>query len=293
MYNGVLNIDKPAGMTSHDVVDRVRRIARIKRVGHAGTLDPDATGVLLVCLGPSTRIVDLITEGEKRYRCVLELGTETDTEDASGNVTAEADASVVTEADLRSATVPFFGDILQIPPMVSAVHHEGKRLYELARQGVVVERKPRPVTVHAIDVADFVPGRRAQATLDVHCGKGTYIRTLCFDIGRALGVGGHMASLRRTAVGVFTADTALPLDALTPENIGDALVPPSQALAHLQVLQLCDPADVKAVRTGRAMAWAGADGSIVRITDGDSDLVALGRASGGSLQPYIVLKGLS
>jgi len=289
--NGVLNIDKPAGMTSHDVVARVRRIAKLKRVGHSGTLDPDATGVLVVCLGPATRLADLLADAGKKYRCKLVLGAETDTEDASGTVTSEADASRVTEADFRAVLPRFTGDIMQIPPMVSAVHHEGKRLYELARAGITVERQPRPVTIDSLELIDFQAGPRASAILDIGCSKGTYVRTLCSDIGRALDVGGHMGSLRRTAVGVFTDDKAVALDTLDIDIIAANLVPPSRAL-DLPRAVLTDDARVDDIRHGRAVPAVDIDeGTVVQVIDAAGDLLALARAVEGKLRPYKVFNG--
>lgn len=288
--NGVLNIDKPAGMTSHDVVGRVRRIARLKRVGHSGTLDPDATGVLVVCLGAATRIADLLADAGKRYRCRLVLGAETTTEDGSGVVTAELDASHLTENDLRAVLPMFTGEIMQTPPMVSAVHHEGKRLYELARAGVTVERAARPVTIDSLRLIDFEEGPRASATLEVGCGKGTYIRTLCADLGRALGVGGHMGALRRTAVGRFTDTDATPLDSLDEIAILNKLVPAAEALA-LPRSVLIDPARIDDIRHGRSIAGGEQDGAIVLLVDAAGDLLALAKASEGRLRPYKVFAG--
>ncbi len=187
--NGVLNIDKPAGMTSHDVVARVRRLAHLKRVGHAGTLDPDATGVLLVCLGAATRIADYLADEGKEYRATLALGATTTTEDASGEVLTRTDAGHLGERDLAEILPRFVGDVSQTPPMVSAVHHEGRRLYELAREGITVERAARTIHIDSIQLRDFTPGEAAVATLDIACGKGTYIRTLYADLGAVLGVG--------------------------------------------------------------------------------------------------------
>ena len=289
--NGVLNIDKPAGMTSHDVVGRVRRIAKQKRVGHSGTLDPDATGVLVVCLGTATRIADLLADAGKRYRCKLVLGAETDTEDASGTVTAETDASAVVEADLRAVLPVFTGDIMQVPPMVSAVHHEGKRLYELARAGITVERQARPVTIDMLHLIEFQPGPRASAILEIACSKGTYIRTLCSDIGRSLGVGGHMGSLRRTAVGVFTDDAAVPLDTLDADVLAASLVPPAQALDLPRVV-LAETALVDDIRHGRSVPSVDIDeGTVVQILDGAGELIALARSVEGRLRPYKVFAG--
>ncbi len=288
LTNGILNIDKPAGMTSHDAVSRVRRAAQLKRVGHAGTLDPDATGVLLVCLGQATRLSDYLADEGKEYQAVLALGQATATEDASGEVLTEADASAITEADLAALLPRFLGDIQQIPPMVSAVHHEGKRLYELARAGITVERAARTIRIDAISLESFTPGALAQAALDVSCGKGTYIRTLCADLGAALGVGGHMASLRRTRVGVFTADAATPLDALTPETLPGLLVSSSDALAHWPAQAAATQAEWNDIKSGRALPSALPPGTVARILDAQGGLIALGRADGEHLRPFKV-----
>ena len=286
--NGILNIDKPAGMTSHDVVGRVRRVAHLKRVGHAGTLDPDATGVLLVCLGQATRLSDYLADEGKDYQAVLTLGQTTTTEDASGEVLTETDASHITEADLTALLPRFTGDIHQIPPMVSALHHEGKRLYELARAGVTVERAARTIHIDSISVRDFAPGPSASAVLEVSCGKGTYIRTLCADLGAALGVGGHMARLRRTRVGAFTADAATPLDALTEDNLPGLLVPAAAALETWPA-QAADTDDAWSdIKAGRALPSALPPGTVARILDAQGGLIALGRADGEHLRPFKV-----
>lgn len=286
--NGILNIDKPAGMTSHDVVGRVRRLAHQKRVGHAGTLDPDATGVLLVCLGQATRLSDYLAAEGKAYRAVLALGRTTTTEDASGEVLTEADASAVTESDLAALLPRFIGDVSQIPPMVSAVHHEGKRLYALARAGITVERTARTIRIDSIDSVDFTPGVLATATLDIACGKGTYIRTLCADLGAALGVGGHMQSLRRTQVGAFTADAAASLDALTEENLPGLLVTSASALG-VWPAHHADTEDARnAVKAGRALPSSLPPGTEARILDEAGELIALGKADGEWLRPFKV-----
>jgi tRNA pseudouridine55 synthase len=286
--NGILNIDKPAGMTSHDVVSRVRRVAHLKRVGHAGTLDPDATGVLLVCLGQATRLSDYLAGEGKSYRAVLALGQTTTTEDASGEVLTEADASAITEADLAALLPRFVGDIQQIPPMVSAVHHEGKRLYELARAGVTVERAARTIRIDAIELLDFTPGALARATLDIVCGKGTYIRTLCADLGAGLGVGGHMAELRRTRVGAFTADAATPLSELTEENLPGLLVSSAAALKDWPAHSALTDAAWNDIKSGRALPSFLPPGTIARVLDAQGDLIALGRADGEHLRPFKV-----
>ena len=280
-------MDKPAGITSHDVVAAVRRLAGTRRVGHAGTLDPDATGVLLVCIGTATRIADLLADEGKQYRCGVVFGATTSTEDASGTVLTQTDASSVSEIAVLSCLPAFTGDILQIPPMVSAVHHEGKRLYELARAGVTVERKPRPVRIDSIVMEDFAGGPLAGATLTVHCGKGTYIRTLCADLGAALGVGGHMAWLRRTAVGSVKVDVTRPLDTLTRENVGEAVISAADALRHLPLAALTE-AQVEDFRHGRSVEYGIADHETVVAVSGDNELVALARASGAVLKPFKV-----
>ncbi|MEO7719378.1 MAG: tRNA pseudouridine(55) synthase TruB [Capsulimonas sp.] len=284
---GVLNVDKPAGMTSHDVVYHIRRAARVKQVGHAGTLDPDATGVLLVCVGPATRIAEYLADQGKAYRAVIQLGSETDTEDASGQVLSQTDASHITREDLEKLLPDFMGEISQIPPMVSAVHHEGKRLYELARAGITVEREARTIRIDSLAMSDFAPGPNATAILDVECGKGTYIRTLCADIGKALGVGGHMASLRRTAVGAFHADSAAPLETITPENVLSLLTPASEALRSFP-MQSVDDARRADILHGRTVPTELADTPIVRVVDANQQLVALALAEAGALRPFKV-----
>ena len=286
--NGILSIDKPAGMTSHDVVGRVRRLAHQKRVGHAGTLDPDATGVLLVCLGQATRLSDYLATEGKKYRAVLALGQTTTTEDASGEALTEADASRINEADLAALLPRFTGDIQQIPPMVSAVHHEGKRLYELARAGITVERTARMIRIDSIELLDFTPGVLALAKLDIACGKGTYIRTLCADLGAALGVGGHMQSLRRTQVGAFAVDAATPLDALTEDALPGLLVSSASALGVWPAHYAGTEAEWSAVKAGRALPSGLPPGTEARVLDAGGDLIALGRADGEWLRPFKV-----
>jgi tRNA pseudouridine55 synthase len=261
--DGFLVIDKPSGWTSHDVVARVRRLAGQKRVGHSGTLDPDATGVLLVCLGHATRLIEYTGDYHKVYHARLALGTVTDSQDASGAVIRRVDASNVTMSALEAVLPRFTGAIEQIPPMVSAVHHGGERLYEIARRGETVERAPRPVTVYSLAASDFAPGEVARATLDIDCSGGTYIRTICHDIGEALGVGGHMETLRRTRVGPFSATDALSLDALA-EAAGEGalagLVQPMGDLVPPEWPRVDGSGDLAAsILQGRAIPAAGDD----------------------------------
>jgi len=207
--DGILNIDKPYGITSMDVVRRIKRAARQRRVGHGGTLDPIATGVIPVCLGQATRLMEDVVGGAKSYLVSIELGVSTDTYDALGEVAERRDSSGITLTGIEGALPEFTGDILQVPPMYSALKQGGKRLYDLARAGVEVEREPRPVTVHAIAVEGWEP---PIVTLRVDCGKGFYMRSLAHDLGQALGCGGHMKTLARLRSGAFSVDDALSLD---------------------------------------------------------------------------------
>jgi tRNA pseudouridine55 synthase len=273
------------GMTSHDVVGLVRRATGVKRVGHAGTLDPNATGVLLVCVGPATRLAELLADQGKQYRATLVLGATTDTEDAWGIVQSEDDASGITQADLEEAVARFVGDIEQVPPMVSAVHHEGQRLYELARKGITVERAPRRIRVDSIALRSFEPGPRASAVLDMATGKGAYVRTLCADIGAVLGVGGHMGALCRTAVGRFTVDMATPVDRLSEETARERLIAPADAIRHLPSVRLESDSDRNYILNGRSIPWGRDEYPAVAVLDGAGSLIALGTLGGGTLRP--------
>lgn len=208
MYHGIINIDKEKGYTSHDVVARLRGILKQKKIGHTGTLDPDATGVLPVCLGAGTKLCDMLTDRRKQYRAVLLLGVATDTEDISGAVLSEKKVNV-TEEQVQQTILSFVGEYEQIPPMYSAIKVDGKKLYELARAGKTIERKPRHVEISEI-VVERIALPRVEMTIS--CSKGTYIRSLCRDIGDALGCGGCMESLVRTQVGSFFLKEAIRLD---------------------------------------------------------------------------------
>ncbi len=234
--DGVLVVDKPAGMTSHDVVAVVRRITGQRKAGHTGTLDPDATGVLVVCLGRATRLVRFLQAGQKTYLARMVLGLATTTQDAAGEPTFEADASGINEVMLCEALSALHGEIDQVPPMVSAIKVDGERLHEIARRGETVEREPRKVTIHSLVLDDFVPGARAEASFVVTCSAGTYVRTIADDVGRALGVGGSLTSLRRTANGHFTVDDAVTLDQLSEageDGVGELLVDLPRAVVGL------------------------------------------------------------
>lgn len=206
--SGIFNINKPASMTSHDVVQAIRKASGERRVGHAGTLDPMATGVLLVCVGSATRVTEYLMEHPKSYRAEITLGVTTDTLDAEGRITHVADAVNVSRQEVEAALKRFIGTIQQIPPMHSALKKGGKKLYELARQGVTVEREPREVEIMRLEIVNWDP---PCVTVDVECSKGTYIRALARDLGELLGVGAHLSGLVRTASGRFRVEDAVDL----------------------------------------------------------------------------------
>ena len=203
--NGVIVIDKPQGMTSFDIVRQVRRMCKVRRVGHAGTLDPLATGVLPVAVGWATRLVEYMMAGEKTYQATMKLGASTDTQDSEGQILEEKEWQHVDRAALDEAVASFVGDIDQLPPMYSALKKDGKPLYQLARQGIEVERQLRSIHIDSIVVDDFAP---PLVTFTVHCSKGTYVRTLCHDLGQKLNCGAHMTALRRMSCGHFLPSTS-------------------------------------------------------------------------------------
>lgn len=208
MIHGILNVYKEKGYTSHDVVAKLRGIAGQKKIGHTGTLDPDATGVLPVCLGKATKVCELLTDRDKTYEAVLLLGCETDTQDTSGEVLRQCETGYLKEADVRETILGFVGAYAQIPPMYSALKVGGKKLCDLAREGIIVERKARTVQIHQLEILKMDLPR---VWIRVECSKGTYIRTLCHDIGQKLGCGGCMEQLVRTRVGSFRVEQALTL----------------------------------------------------------------------------------
>ncbi|MDO4633402.1 MAG: tRNA pseudouridine(55) synthase TruB [Eubacteriales bacterium] len=231
MINGIINVHKEKGFTSHDVVAKLRGILHQKKIGHTGTLDPDAVGVLPVCLGNATKLCDLLTDHEKTYRAVLLLGQTTDTQDTSGTVLTTAEVTV-DEEKVKEAILSFEGDYDQIPPMYSALKVNGKKLYELAREGKEVERKARRVQIRKIVIEKMELPR---VTIEVTCSKGTYIRTLCHDIGAVLGCGGCMEQLTRTRVGTFSLENALTLDQIKEfseaDRLMESIVPVEQVFA--------------------------------------------------------------
>lgn len=224
--DGILNINKPVGMTSFDVVREVKYILKIKKVGHTGTLDPGASGVLPICIGRATKLVDYIMAGKKTYIAELKLGITTDTYDKYGKVISESPVKLE-EKQVIDAIMSFVGNIEQIPPMYSAIKVKGKRLYELARKGIEIERKSRSIKIYDIDIIDF---NLPYVKLKIECSKGTYIRSLCYDIGKKLACGGTMWSLERTHTGEFDISEATSILDLTKENILSKLIPMDRAL---------------------------------------------------------------
>ena len=226
--NGVINIYKNTGMTSFDVVAMVRRVAKMKKVGHTGTLDPAASGVLPVCLGKATKIIDYIMENKKVYRVNLKLGMVTDTYDLEGEVLREEDASHITKDEILNCRNSFLGTIDQVPPMYSALKQNGVRLYELARQGIEVHREARKVTIYSIENIKIESNDNIQ--MDVCCSKGTYIRSLCYDIGEKLNVGATMTALERIQNGPFTKEEAINIEDLTEELLEKHIISIEKAL---------------------------------------------------------------
>ena len=234
MYDGIINVYKEKGFTSHDVVAKMRGILGQRKIGHTGTLDPEAEGVLPVCAGKGTKLCDMLTDHDKIYRAVLLLGTETDTEDTTGTVLETKDTSGLTENEVRDAVCSFIGDYDQIPPMYSALKVDGKKLYELAREGKTVERKARPVKIFDIRIEKM---ELPEVTMTVSCSKGTYIRTLCHDIGMKLSVGGCMKELLRTKVGRFEIADSLTLTDLQKlkeeDRLAEAVLPVEEVFKEL------------------------------------------------------------
>lgn len=266
MINGILNVYKEAGFTSHDVVAKLRGICRQKKIGHTGTLDPEAVGVLPVCLGSGTKLCDMLTDKSKEYEAVLLLGQVTDTQDVTGTVLEEHEVTVDEEQAVE-AIRSFVGAYEQIPPMYSALKVNGKRLYELARAGKEVERKGRPVEIHSIEILSV---SLPEITFRVACSKGTYIRTLCHDIGQKLGCGGTMKSLKRTRVGIFTIDGALKLSRLeelaAQGRLEEKVIPVEAMFTEFPALTVKD-AFARLIENGNAFYPGQAEES-VRTPDG-------------------------
>ena len=280
MANGIIIIDKPADWTSMDVCAKLRGILKTRKVGHAGTLDPMATGVLPVFVGQATRAVSFAESGEKEYVATLRLGLVTDTQDTSGHTLAESPVTVTAD-DVAAALPAFTGDITQIPPMYSAIKINGQKLYELARQGKEVARPPRPVTIYELEVLG--QDESGDWLLRILCSKGTYVRTLCHDIGQALGCGGCMAALRRTMAAGFTLSDAVTLEQVQAE--GEALLRPVDSLFRDRpAYVLPTPKAVARCRNGNPVSVAEPlpEGEY-RVYDPEGDFLCLSRLEGGVL----------
>lgn len=279
MANGILIVDKPAGWTSQDVVSKLRGVFHEKRVGHGGTLDPMATGVLPVFFGRATRGVAFFEHAEKAYIARLRLGIVTDTQDITGRVLSTQEPHVA-RAALEALLPRFLGEQTQIPPMYSAIKVHGKKLYELARAGKEVERKPRTITVFAMELRDYSTD---EVELYIHCSKGTYIRTLCHDIGAALGCGGCMSALQRVQAGSYTIDEAVTLEEILGQTAPELLLKPVDSLfLHAPVLPLT-PAQEKCVRNGASFSTPRASG-VYRVYGQQHEFLALGEISDGKFR---------
>ena len=275
--NGIVIVDKPEGWTSQDVTARLRRVFNTRRIGHGGTLDPMATGVLPVFVGRATRGVEFFEHAEKTYETVLRLGITTDTEDISGTVLSEQDA-FVTASQLETVLQSFRGDIMQVPPMYSALKVNGQKLYDLARKGKTVERQPRPVTIHELTLISMeADGIR----LRVRCSKGTYIRTLCKDIGQALGCGGCMAALRRVSAGEYTIEESIPLQTLLETEEPETFLRPVDSMfRNFPAVELTEKQEARC-RNGNAFTLNIADGTY-RAYSKSGEFLALSKAESGT-----------
>ena len=248
---GLLNVDKPAGMTSRQVVDLVQKLVRPAKVGHAGTLDPMATGVLIVCVGAATRLMTRVQQARKRYVGRFLLGKRSDTDDTDGDIVQGGDWSGITLADLEQTLPEFLGTIQQTPPQISAVKVAGQRAYNLARRGVNVELEPRPVEVFSLKISMFNP---PEFELEIECGSGTYVRSIGRDMGERLQCGAVMSALTRTSIGRFELADAVPLGSLNAMSLKDALLVPHAAVAELPQRRL-NPAEIVFIRQGRPIPW--------------------------------------
>jgi tRNA pseudouridine55 synthase len=287
---GILNIDKPAGITSRRAVDHVARLVRPEKAGHAGTLDPLATGVLVVCVGKATRLIELVQKQPKSYHATFLLGRQSDTDDVTGTVTEMPVAREITREEIASRLPAFVGCIEQVPPSFSAVHVDGRRAHERARAGQSVELAPRTVEVFRLEITRFA---YPELELDIDCGSGTYVRSIGRDLGHTLGCGAVMSALVRTRVGPYRIENAIALNQLTHETLDESLLDPTTAAAELPK-RVANAEETALVRAGRAIAiddliQAG-EGDCVVIVDGAGALLSLARldAGTGRLLPYRV-----
>lgn len=284
--DGLLCIDKPAGLTSHDVVREIRSISSLRRVGHTGTLDPLATGLLILCVGPATRLAEYLVALPKSYSATIRLGQETDTYDAEGDIVADAPVSVK-KNDLDQILAQFLGQIEQIPPIYSAVKQDGQPLYKRARQGLTVTPKARLVTIYEIELLSW---ESPILQLRVVCSSGTYIRSIAHDLGQQLDCGGHIRSLRRNSIGPFDVGDAVSLDELSKANWREFLQPTDTAVAHLPRLDLSASEALK-LRQGQQLArrCGQPENEIVRAYDSHGRFIGIAVAQGERWQPRKIL----
>ncbi len=274
--SGALVVDKPVGMTSHDVVQAIRNGTGLRRAGHTGTLDPRASGVLVILVGPAVRLSEYVSASDKRYQAIIRLGGSTDTFDAEGQVTLSKDPLTVTEAQFEEALKSFVGEIEQTPPPYSAVKVQGRKAYEMARKGEEVDLEPRKITVHHLEVLEWTP---PEVVIDVHCSSGTYVRSLANDLGVKLGCGAYLVGLRRTKSGRFSLRDSVPLrklqEAFTAGNWYQYLIPAAEALGDWPAVEL-NPDEVEGVRHGHRVKVVGEPTvTKVRGVSTQGELVAL------------------
>ncbi len=284
---GLLNINKPAGWTSRDVVNRVQRFVRPARAGHAGTLDPLATGVLVVCVGRATRLIEYVQAGRKRYRGTFLLGRESDTEDISGEVRELTAPPIPSRAAIEAALLPFIGMIQQRPPAYSALKVQGQRAYDLARAGKTVDLAPRTIEVFALSLVGYA---YPELVLDIECSGGTYVRSLGRDIALSLGTGAVMSSLVRTAVGPFPLSEACELDALSPANIPSLLLPPALAVEQLPRIVVSENDTLRIVQGKQLVLAEDIAGDEIAAFDDAGHLIAILRRQAGAWHPEKVFR---
>jgi tRNA pseudouridine55 synthase len=275
VVSGVLVVDKPVGLTSHDVVQVIRRGTGIRRAGHTGTLDPRASGVLVVLIGPAVRLSEYVSASDKRYQATIHLGSSTDTYDADGRVTSMTSDVEVSEERFNEVLQTFVGEMEQVPPPYSAVKVKGRKAYEMAREGEEVDLAPRIVNVYSLEVLEWEP---PEAVIDVYCSSGTYVRSLAHDLGNTLGTGAHLVGLRRTKSGRFTLRDAVPLrrlqEAFDAGNWYRHLIPAAEALADWPMVEL-DPDQVELIRHGHRVPAQADQKGLARGVSMQGDLVAL------------------
>ena len=283
--NGFINVNKDSGATSHDVIGALRRVLRFRKIGHSGTLDPRATGVLPVCLGKATRLAEYIVQCRKKYRAVIVFGVETDSYDADGVIISEKACPELSKKQVISALGQFAGEIEQVPPMFSALKRNGQPLHQLARQGIEVERPARRVTIYETEIIDYIAGDYPLLTVDISCSKGTYIRSLAHDLGSVLNVGASLNALTRVQSGAFTLENAFTLDEIAAMvAVGDYgfLLPMDYGISHLPQVEV-DEASLNRVQCGNSVPVDSAECEVCRVVSAGGELLGMGRVESGLL----------